>query len=84
MLTREKKKLTIRVDAGLIEQAKTYAQTHNTSISRLIEDYFQELDRQEHIKSSTPILDELTGILPEPANVDDYYDYLTEKYSGDQ
>ena len=83
MLTKEKKKLTLRVDARLVEQAKTYARTHNTSVSRLVEDYFQELNRQEQTESPTPVLDELAGILPEPVNVEDYYDYLIEKYRGD-
>jgi len=82
MLANEKKKLTIRVDARLIEQAKAYAEEHNTSISQLVEVYLLELNRVKKTDSPTPILDELTGILPEEANIEDYYDYLMEKYTG--
>ena len=82
MRTKEKKKLTIRVDARLIEQAKAYAEAHNTSVSQLVEAYFVNLNREAQSKSPTPILDELTGILPEEVNIEDYYDYLMEKYVG--
>ena len=82
MLANEKKKLTIRVDARLIEQAKAYAEEHNTSISQLVEVYLLELNRVKKTDSPTPILDELTGIFPEEANIEDYYDYLMEKYTG--
>ena len=84
MLATEKKKLTIRVDARLIEQAKAYAATHNTSVSQLVEAYLLELNQQNQVESSTPILDALTGILPAEANIEDYHDYLMEKYTGDE
>lgn len=84
MLATKKKKLTIRVDARLIEQTKAYAAAHNTSVSQLVESFLLELNQQKQAESSTPILDALTGILPAEANIEDYHDYLMEKYAGDE
>jgi len=83
MLAGEKKKLTLRINAHLIEQAKHYANQHETSVSQLVETFFQELNRQAQQDSATPVLDSLVGILPAETAVDDYYDYLTEKYGSD-
>ena len=80
MRTKEKKKLTIRVDARLIEQAKAYAEAHNTSVSQLVEAYFVNLSREEPAKHA-PITEELTGILPSDIDVDQIrLDYLMDKY----
>jgi hypothetical protein len=83
MLVEEKKKLTLRINAQLIEQAKQYAAQHDTSVSQLVEIFFQELNRQEKQDSTTPVLDKLLGILPEETGVDAYYDYLVDKYGVD-
>jgi hypothetical protein len=83
MLVEEKKKLTLRINAQLIERAKQYAAQHDTSVSQLVEIFFQELNRQEKQDSTTPVLDKLLGILPEETGVDDYYDYLVDKYGVD-
>ena len=36
-------KLTLRLDAGLIDQAKTYAHEQDRSLSQLVADYFTRL-----------------------------------------
>ena len=36
-------KLTLRLDRKLIDGAKRYAETHGTSVSKLVADYFQAL-----------------------------------------
>jgi predicted HicB family RNase H-like nuclease len=82
MLTEEKKKLTLRINAHLIEQAKQYASQHDTSVSQLVETFLQELHRQAQQDSATPVLDSLEGILPPETAVDQYYDYLVEKYGS--
>ncbi len=82
-MVQEKKKLTLRINARLIEQAKEYAAQHDTSVSQLVEIFLQELARQEQASSETPILDKLIGILPEPVNIEDYHTYLVEKYGGE-
>lgn len=82
MITKEKKKLTIRIDARVIEQAKVYALSHDTSISEIVETFLRDLERKEKEATETPILDQLTGILSKKADVADYHNYLLEKYSG--
>jgi len=80
MTIQEKKKLTLRLNKRLIEQAKKYAARHNLSVSELVETYFlnlKELEAEEH----TPLVQQLTGILPESAEVKQAYgDYLVDKY----
>ncbi len=80
MTIQEKKKLTLRLNKHLIEQAKLYAAKHNLSVSQLVETYFlhlQEADAEGH----TPLVRQLTGILPESVNAKQTHrDYLVEKY----
>lgn len=83
MQVTEKKKLTLRVDGRLIERAKEYASQHDMSVSQLVETFLRELERRERVTSQTPVLDQLAGILPQEANVAEYYQYLEQKYGGD-
>jgi len=80
MTIQEKKKLTLRLNKQLIEQAKQYAAKHDLSVSELVETYFlnlKEVDATEH----TPLVQQLTGILPDSADVEQIYgEYLAEKY----
>lgn len=80
MTIREKKKLTLRLNKQLIEQAKLYAAKHNLSVSELVETYFLNLKvtgEDDH----TPLVQQLTGILPETVDVERIHgDYLIEKY----
>ncbi|MFM2274486.1 MAG: hypothetical protein RL211_358 [Pseudomonadota bacterium] len=39
-------KLTLRLDSGLIESAKAFAQVHQRSLSQLVADYFARLAAQ--------------------------------------
>lgn len=78
----EKRKLTLSINASLIESAKQYAETHNTSVSGLVSRFFYMLSRDEAMTTDTPVLDRLTGIVPELGEVEDYYAYLTAKYDG--
>lgn len=80
MAYQEKTKLTLRINARLVEQAKQFASQHDTSVSQLVETYFQDLTRRQGAHSDTPVLDRLMGVLPEQANVEDYYEYLVGKY----
>lgn len=80
MTIQEKTKLTLRINTRLVAQAKQFASQHDTSVSQLVEAFFQDLARHEEAHSDSPILDRLTGILPEQVNIEDYYDYLVEKY----
>ncbi|MAT96142.1 MAG: hypothetical protein CL608_03280 [Anaerolineaceae bacterium] len=80
MTIQEKKKLTLRLNKQLIEQAKQYAAKHNLSVSELVETYFLNLkdtDADDH----TTLVQQLTGILPESADVEQIYgEHLVDKY----
>lgn len=80
MTVQEKKKLTLRLNKRLIEQAKQYAAKHNLSVSELVETYFLNLE-QDETAEHTPLVQQLTGLLPQSAAVEQIYgDYLVEKY----
>lgn len=83
MTFQEKKKLTLRLNQQLIEQAKAYAAQHNISVSELVESYFLHLEqRKEPVHTS--LVQGLTGLLPSDLDVEQTYDtYIMEKY-GDQ
>lgn len=86
-----KKKLTLRLDKDVIEQAKGYAEDQNVSVSQLVENYFRVLTQsevelegdetwREHLP---PITRSLVGCLKgTEIDEEDYYRYLEQKYLG--
>ena len=82
MTIQEKKKLTLRLNKRLIEQAKQYAARHNISISELVETFFLRLEDSDD-EAHTALVRQLTGILPQSVDVEQSYgDHLMEKYGG--
>ncbi len=80
MTFQEKKKLTLRLNKQLIEQAKEYAARHNISVSELVETFFLRLEDADE-KGHTQLVRQLTGILPEEVDVEkEYADHLMEKH----
>ena len=80
MIMHEKKKLTLRLDKRLIERAKQYAALHDISVSELVEAFFLQLEKTEDV-AHTPLVRQLTGILPADVDFKQEYDhYLLEKY----
>lgn len=78
-----KRKLTLRLDDNLIEEAKKYAKSKNTSVSQLVADYFKAIDSQKKHKKPdfSPITSSLIGVLKESsATEEDYKSYLEEKH----
>ena len=77
-------KLTLNLDKGVIDQAKSYAKSNSVSLSKLIENYLDSLTKRSEKKSNvSPLVESLTGVIPS-GNYDDkkdYKDYLSEKYS---
>ena len=74
-------KLTLRVNEDLIKIAKRYASQHGVSVSQLVENYLKSLAiEQNDPLIQTPILQRLTGILPENISSDEYHQHLDEKY----
>jgi hypothetical protein len=76
----EEIELTVRIDGKLVDAVKDYAASHNTTVSRLISEYFQTLAPQYDLLAEAPILRRLTGLLPSNASIKDYHSYLEQKY----
>ena len=72
------------LDQAIIEKAKKYAKTHNTSLSKLIESYLGTLtNKSGEEKDITPLVKSLSGVINLPADFDekqDYSGYLSDKY----
>jgi hypothetical protein len=75
-------KLTIRVERRSLDAAKRYAARHGTSLSRLINAFLRQLPVEDEDTAVTPLLRELTGILPADVSVDEHRQHLAEKYGG--
>ena len=80
------KKLTLSLNQRVIEKAKNYAKQHRTSLSRLIEAYFESLTSQQKDITdieTTPLVESLLGViqLPEDFNYKEARTmYLNEKH----
>ncbi|MCB0558626.1 MAG: hypothetical protein H6573_26795 [Lewinellaceae bacterium] len=80
-------KLTLKLDKEVIERARRFARQYNTSLSKLVEHYFEQITQQnnnEETTELTPLVRSLYGIAaiqpgfdPETA----YFDHLFEKHS---
>ncbi|MBU4485523.1 MAG: hypothetical protein KKD38_01215 [Candidatus Delongbacteria bacterium] len=76
-------KLTLLLDDDVIKKAKDYSKSNETSLSKLVEEYFKALSeiQQKHKVKTSTIVSEIAGILKvAKISEDDYTDYLIEKY----
>ena len=75
-------KLTLLLDDDVIRKAKDYSKSNETSLSKLVEEYFKALSiQQTHKVKTSTIVSETAGILKgAKISEDDYTDYLIEKY----
>jgi replication fork clamp-binding protein CrfC len=78
----ERTKLTIRVPRELLEGAKRYAYEHDTTLTRLVSEYLRQLSSDDDPLADAPIVRRLSGTLSQDASLDDYRQYLEEKYVG--
>lgn len=78
-----KTKFTVRVDIDAFKAARQYAGQHETTVTRLVEEYFRSLAKVTGVLPETPILEELAGSLTPDVSEKEYRDYLEEKYLGD-
>lgn len=77
-------KLTLNLNKSVIEQAKSYAKNNHVSLSKLIENYLDSLNRNNHSSDEiSPLVASLTGVIPNDSvnEKKEYTDYLTKKYS---
>jgi hypothetical protein len=59
-------KLTLKLDQGVINSAKEYAENNNRSLSRLVEDYFRNLVSESIRKDEyPPLIKRLSGVISE-------------------
>jgi len=74
-------KLTLRLDARLIRQAKSYARRQGKSVSAIVADYFHRLAGPDTAEELSPPVRSLVGAL-KPGRVaeEDYRRYLTDKH----
>lgn len=73
-------KLTLRLDDGLIKNAKLFAKEQGLSLSQIIAHYFTLLNNP-HPKTTTPITHALRGVLKQSRlNKQDYKKHLEDKY----
>ena len=79
-------KLTLKLDENIVEKAKNYAKEHNSSVSKLVEEYFRfiTMDSSEIDKVRiTPTIKKLSGIL-NSKSIDpklERAEYLSKKHS---
>ena len=82
-------KLTLRLDARLVETAKAYARDHGKSVSQVVADFFTALDQASAAHEAganthaplAPITQSLVGVLRD-ISIDEaeYRTYLEQKY----
>jgi hypothetical protein len=72
--------LTVKVPKELLERAKLYAQEHDTTLSRLITTYLQQLDIKDDPLANAPIVWRLVGSLSQEVGLDDYRKAMEAKY----
>jgi hypothetical protein len=80
------KKLTLSLNQRVIEKAKNYAKQHGTSLSRMIEAYFESLTSHQKDKTeieTTTLVESLSGVIQLPEDFDykgARTKYLNEKH----
>jgi len=73
-------KITLYSEEKLIKEIKRYAKEQNTSVSKLVNQFFHNLlqtEKKEHPKST--LTDSLTGVLTK-GSTEEYHKHLEEKY----
>lgn len=76
-------KLTLKLDRSIIEQAKNYAKSKNTSLSNLIESYLGKLVAPNGNADVTPLVKSLSGVIDLPKKYDakkEHKKHLLSKY----
>jgi hypothetical protein len=77
-------KLKLRLKKKVIDQAKRYANDHETSLSKLIENYLSAITNEsKSIEKISPLVESLSGIIQLSENEDPkgrYQEHIEEKY----
>lgn len=78
----EMTKLTIRLPVNVLERAKSYAESNQTSVTRLVSNYLSQLPTEESFLMDAPIVQSLIGILSPETTEEDYWRYIDKKYGN--
>lgn len=78
-------KLTLRLDEGVIRDAKKAARLRGVSLSEMVSGYFQAVSQRKAVKiEATPVLAEISGVLSaqnySKKLMADYHKHIEEKY----
>jgi hypothetical protein len=76
-------KITLYSQTHLIDEVKKYAKKHNTSVSKIVTDFFELIVRQENEKNDTDTKNtsKLFGLLKDKqTDKTQYYEHLEKKY----
>jgi hypothetical protein len=79
------RKLTVKLDTSIIEQAKKFAKGNNTSLSELIEMYLVKLVEPNDTHEVTPFVKSLSGRVGLHKNFDykkEYNKHLANKFDS--
>jgi hypothetical protein len=77
-------KLTLRLQKSVIDQAKKYSRDHDTSLSKLIENYLSAITHEPaSIEKISPFVQSLSGVV-QLSEIEDpegkYEEHINEKY----
>ncbi|KHG33199.1 DUF6364 family protein [Sulfurospirillum sp. MES] len=72
-------KITLYTDVQLIESMKLYAKKHNTSVSKMVTQFFESILKKEEKTAPSSKTSQLRGIL-KGAGEDEYLAHLEKKY----
>ena len=75
-----RKKLTLSVEEEAVRRARWFSKKHDTSISQLVSEFLLSLGDSE--VPDTPMVSRLIGLLPSDTRVEEYHEYLVEKYDS--
>ena len=74
------KKLTLSLDEQAILVAKHYAETHNSTVSSLVERYFRALQlEQKRTQALGSLTNQLAGVIQIPDGYDEKGDYRSAR-----
>jgi hypothetical protein len=74
-------KLTVRILRETLDAAKLYAREHDTTLTRLVVTHLEQLRREGDALADAPITRRLAGSLPSEASMQEYRDFLEQKYA---
>jgi hypothetical protein len=78
-------KLTLRLDEGVIREAKRVARARGVSLSEMVSGYFRAVCKGKTVEiEATPVLAEISGVLSSKAEpkklIAGYQKHIEEKY----